>query len=159
MQKNNLAATSGPVGNGPELDISGYLPQRLAAGGRTVKGATTPAAVSALEGALDRLEMTLSAETEALESQREIGFAELNRQKSQSLLEITRLARALPQGPDASLQARLAPLRARLSANQRLLGFHLEAVREVSDLMVGILSDAESDGTYGQTRSRRDIRA
>ncbi len=158
MQKSNLAAANGPIGSGPELDISGYLPRRHATRSEPSK-ALPPAVTSALEAALDRLETTLAAEAEALDSRTEISFADLNRQKSQSLLEITRLARSLPQGPEASLKARLALLRTRLSANQRLLGFHLEAVREVSDLMVGILSDAESDGTYGQTRNCRDIRA
>ncbi len=87
-----------------------------------------------------------------------VSFAEINRQKSQSLLEVTRLSRSLPPGQQAHLQSRLGPLRDLLARNHRLLGFHLAAVREVSDLMVGVLNNAESDGTYGQHPMRRGAR-
>jgi hypothetical protein len=144
----------------PELDVTSYLPRPAAA----VRPAEPPkpaisAASAALSAALDRLEKTVAQESEALANREPVAFADISRQKSQSLHEITRLSRALPPGQGSELKARLGPIRDRLAANHRLLGFHLQAVREVSDLMVGILHDAESDGTYGQTAPRRDARA
>ena len=143
--------------NAPELDVASYLPKRHASN-RTKPQPTAGGTVAALDAALDRLEAVIDAETEALVSRAPLDHADINRQKSQSLLEITRLARALPPMPDAALRERLADLRERLATNHRLLGLHVEAVREVSDLMVGILNDAESDGTYGQHHARRTTR-
>ena len=117
--------------------------------------ATAAGVAGAFRAALDRLENLVAAENEALEARIPVRFAETNRQKSQSLLEVTRLSRSLPPGQQAHLQSRLGPLRDLLARNHRLLGFHLAAVREVSDLMVGVLNNAESDGTYGQHPTRR----
>lgn len=139
----------------PELDISGYLPARGPAP-KPAPAASNPA--GALAAALDRLDRVIEAETHALEANAPIDLAETNRQKSQGLLEITRLSRGLPPGGDPAVTARLGALRERLAENQRLLGFHLAAVREVSDLMVGVLNEAESDGTYDPRRMRRDGR-
>jgi hypothetical protein len=61
-------------------------------------------------------------------------------------------------GGDPELTARLARLRDKLVANHRLLGLHLTAVREIADLMVGVLNEAESDGTYGLGRARQGMR-
>jgi hypothetical protein len=140
----------------PELDVASYLPRRQAV--NRPKPQPAGGAAAALSAALDRLESVIAAESEALVNRMPLDHADINRQKSQSLLEITRLARALPPLPDAALRERLAMLRERLAANHRLLGLHVEAVREVSDLMVGILNDAESDGTYGQHHARGTMR-
>jgi hypothetical protein len=113
---------------------------------------------NALAAALDRQDAVIEDETLALETEAAINLAEVNRQKSQSLLEITRLARSLAPGEGGPLQARIATVRDRLFTNHRLLGFHLTAVREVSDLMLGILSEADSDGTYDQGYGRREKR-
>jgi hypothetical protein len=84
-------------------------------------------------------------------------FADINRRKSQSLLEITRLARTLPVGSESELAPRLKRLSAALAMDHRLLGLHLTASRQLSDLMIGVLHEAESDGTYGETRRRGRI--
>jgi hypothetical protein len=44
--------------------------------------------------------------------------------------------------------ARLAGLRAKLDANRAVLKLHLEAVREIANIMSDAIRDAESDGTY-----------
>jgi hypothetical protein len=160
MQQNRTPHPAPTARAVPELDVADYLPRRTATSQTPAAARPTPSAATlALAAAFDRLERTLVAESEALERNEPLDFADVNRQKSQSLLEITRLSRALPPGQGTEITARLAPIRDRLAANQRLLGFHLEAVRELSDIMVGILSDAESDGTYDHTAVRRGAAA
>ncbi len=111
-----------------------------------------------MAAALGRLDGVIAEETEALTHRRAVDLDEINRRKSQSLLEITRLARTLPAGRQPQLGARLAAVRDRLAANHRLLGLHMEAARELADLMAGLLSDAESDGTYRRPLARGGAR-
>ena len=141
-------------GHAPEIDIASYLPDRAAARPQP-KPRSTPAAIAAMHAAIGRLEETIAAEIAALEENRAVDFADINRRKSQSLLEITRLARTLPVGSEAELAPRLKQLRTALTASHRLLGLHLTASRQLSDLMIGVLHEAESDGTYGETRHRQ----
>ncbi len=140
----------------PELDIGGYLPTRRSRSPEPAQPAAP--AVSAITAALDRLEGLVDEESEALETRAPVDLDAINRRKSHSLLEITRLARSLPLSVDPGLRVRLSRLRDRLVANHRLLGLHLAAVREIADLMVGVLSEAESDGTYDMTGARRGAR-
>jgi hypothetical protein len=143
-------------GRAPEIDIGSYLPTRAPAPAPAApQPRSTPAAVAALTAAIDRLEETVAVEIAALGDNRAADFADINRRKSQSLLEITRLARTLPIGGDNELRPRLRKLGDTLATDHRLLGLHLAASRQLSELMIGVLHEAESDGTYGQTRQRR----
>lgn len=114
--------------------------------------ATTPPAsstVSALQYALERLEEMIDEETAALESNQPIDLDDIIRRKSRSLLELTRIVRALPEeGVAGSMRPDVARLRGRLIHNQDLLKIHLGAVQEISALISGVLREAESDGTY-----------
>jgi hypothetical protein len=142
----------------PELAATGYLPPR----GDQVKAPSLAAAPpppptsAVLMGALDRLDDLIDQENAALAGENRPDFADLNRRKSQSLLELTRLGRALPLGASGAIRDRIANLRDKLADNQRALGLHLSAVREISDLLVGTLSAAQSDGTYGAVHARRE---
>ncbi len=140
-------------GHAPELDIGSYLPNRVAA--PRPQPRSTPAAVAAMHAALARLEETVSVEIAALVGNSTADFADINRRKSQSLLEITRLARAVPVGSESELAPRLKQLSTALATDHRLLGLHLAASRQLSDLMINVLHEAESDGTYGETFARR----
>ena len=71
------------------------------------------------------------------------------------LLELTRLARALPARKRRRARRAARALREKLAHNQRTLGLHVNAVREIADLMVSVLGEAESDGTYGMVQPRR----
>ena len=73
-----------------------------------------------------------------------------NDRKSQALLELTRALRQVEPSVarDAAVAARLAELRSRLEQNQAILKLHLEAVREVSNIVCAVIRHAESDGTY-----------
>jgi hypothetical protein len=98
---------------------------------------------------IERLEETIEAETAALLTSKLVDHEEFNRRKSQSLLELTRLTRALqgePLNPETS--RRLEALRAKLDRNHSVLEMHLRAVQEVADIVSKAIQSAESDGTY-----------
>jgi flagellar biosynthesis/type III secretory pathway chaperone len=105
---------------------------------------------------LDRLEQVVDQETQALTEHREIDLQEVNRRKSRALLELTRIARAVQaSGADPALSDRVARLHGKLVRNQELLRVHLAAVREIADLLAGVISEAESDGTYSTRMAAR----
>jgi hypothetical protein len=149
------APKSSPArGHAPEIDIGSYLPNRAPPRPQP-QPRSMPAAIAAMHAALGRLEETVAVEIAALGASSAADFADINRRKSQSLLEITRLARAVPAGSEGELAPRLKTLSVALAADHRLLGLHLAASRQLSDLMIGVLHEAESDGTYGETSPRR----
>ncbi|GJD56613.1 flagellar protein FlgN [Methylobacterium dankookense] len=102
-----------------------------------------------LLAALKRLEATVEAETEALVAHAPLDHAELNRAKSQSLLELTRLTRNLDmEQVDAATAIHLARLRDKLVRNQEVVAMHLRAVEEIGETLAAATLRAESDGTY-----------
>jgi hypothetical protein len=104
-----------------------------------------------LERAIERLEQLVAHETAALEQRQAIDLKDLNNRKSQGLLDFNRALRHLDRGAmDATLEVRLAGLRAKLEANRAALALHLEAVREVAAILADTIRDAESDGTYSR---------
>jgi hypothetical protein len=144
-----------PPAVAPELSLAGYLPSASRPRPASAAPAAPPAAIS---GALDRLEELIDRENLALATHEPLDYADLNRRKSQSLLEITRLGRTLPSGAASTLGAQLTRLRDKLTDNHRALGLHVGAVREIADLMVRSLTEAESDGTYGMARRGKPAR-
>lgn len=133
----------------PETSLGGYLPvMRNQQRGAEEPKASAPTTLPAFSAALDRLEEALAEETRALRARQPVDLDELNRRKSRSLLELTRLSRALPSPPDGKLRARLQALAGKLAENRDVLALHLGAVREIADLLVNALGEAESDGTY-----------
>ncbi|CAO4175876.1 flagellar protein FlgN [Methylorubrum populi] len=102
-----------------------------------------------LLASLKRLEATIEAETEALAANAAFDLAAINRAKSQSLLELTRLARSVEgEALDADTGIVLARLRDKLVRNQEAVALHLQAVEEIGDVLQASLQAAESDGTY-----------
>ncbi len=103
----------------------------------------------ALATCIQRLEELIDSETSALAEHREIDLDECNRRKSRALLEITRIARALPPSAiEAGVRKGIARLREKLQRNRDLLQIHITAVREVADLLAQVTTEMESDGTY-----------
>ncbi|WP_375273891.1 flagellar protein FlgN [Methylorubrum thiocyanatum] len=98
---------------------------------------------------LKRLEATVEAETEALAANAPLDLDAVNRAKSRSLLELTRLARGIDAAAiDAETGIVLARLRDKLIRNQGAVALHLRAVEEVGETLQASLQAAESDGTY-----------
>lgn len=122
------------------------------------RGILAPAAtLTALLRAIERTEDLLIEETFALENRRAIDFVSFVRRKNQSLLEITRAARALKDFEvEPTVTDRLAGLKEKLERNQAVLRLHLEAVREVAELLAKAARDVESDGTYSMPNFRQE---
>ncbi len=111
------------------------------------------ASQSTLLSALERLEDLVREETQALRAHADIDFAEISRRKSRSLLELTRIARAVPPRLDTGTLQRVRVLRDALEQNFELLGLHLAAAQEVGSILHSAIREAESDGTYSTTMS------
>ena len=91
-------------------------------------------------------------ETAALKARRHVDLDAFSNRKSQGLMELNRVLRLL--GPAAKHEAvaeRLSGLREKLELNQAVLKMHLDAVREVSQIVANAIREAESDGTYSHT--------
>ncbi len=98
---------------------------------------------------LGRLDALLDAENNALGSDPAFDVAASNVSKSRCLYELTTLTRQVP--PEAIARAhgnRLRVLHDKLERNSRKVKAHLEAVREVTDLLREAAIEAEGDGTY-----------
>src|SRR5262245_29721780 len=141
-----IASTRGSAslnGNLPEMVPEAY-PLRTEFGERP--GALgTPAdepVMSALAGALTRLEEVIGAETTALEARHAVDLQDFNRRKSRSLLELTRIIRALPpKVMDDGVRLRIDRLRVGLVRNKELLRVHLAAAQEIAEVLANALGD------------------
>ncbi|NBN64854.1 hypothetical protein GWI72_13855 [Microvirga tunisiensis] len=110
--------------------------------------------VTTLVAAIAKAHAVVEAETLALREQAGVDLRAYEHRKSQALLELTRASRGLiPAGidglRDTPVAEELARLRAALDANMTLLEKHLDAVREIADVISRAMIEAESDGTYG----------
>jgi hypothetical protein len=115
------------------------------------------ATLTALMRAIERIEDLLDEETSALKNYRAVDLVSFIRRKSQGLLELTRAARALNgYHVEPAVTDRLEALKEKLETNQAVLQLHLEAVREVAELLTKVARDAESDGTYSMPPPCRD---
>ncbi|WP_424958083.1 hypothetical protein [Hyphomicrobium sp. 1Nfss2.1] len=109
------------------------------------------AARKAIDRTMQRIELLVDRETEALRSRAAIDLKESNNNKSQALLELGLAARSLEGIElDSDLVGRLRMLRGKLEANQSMLRRHLEAVREIAGVVADTIQDSEWDGTYSQ---------
>lgn len=109
------------------------------------------AAHNSIDRTMQRIEMLVERETEALASRASIDLRESNNSKSQALLELGLAARSLEGVPlDPELVQRLKALRGKLEANRAVLRRHLEAVREIASVVADTIKDREWDGTYSQ---------
>ncbi len=98
---------------------------------------------------LGRLDAILDAENSALGTDPQFDVAASNVSKSRCLYELTKLTTQVP--PDVIAQSHGNALRAlhgKLEKNNIKVKAHLEAVREVTELLREAAIDAEADGTY-----------
>ncbi len=105
-----------------------------------------------IESTLDRLEDLLDEETEALKRPSSADIRLFNQRKSQALLELTKAMRHPADfSSDAALAEKLTRVKEKLKTNSAALKMHLSALREISVILLGVIHDADSDGTYSIT--------
>ena len=98
---------------------------------------------------LERLEETLDLETAALLARDLHNLDEFNRRKSQSLLEISRMAKSAEAFDGDGIAAKkFERIKEKLELNKAVLERHMRAVQEVSAIISGAIQEAESDSTY-----------
>jgi len=101
---------------------------------------------------IERLKATIDEETSGLELRASVDFDGFGRRKNRGLLELTRAMRmAQDVESDPRVAACLTGLRASLVRNQTALQIQLDAVKEVSAIIVRSIQEVESDGTYSST--------
>lgn len=117
-------------------------------------GRSGPALV-ALARAASRVERALNEETRALRDRTEADMGDLNRRKSEGLLELSRIGRSLDRAQlDEATLVVLRNLRGALAENREVLALHLAAMEELGREMTAAISDEASDGTYSRPESR-----
>ncbi|GLR85166.1 flagellar biosynthesis protein FlgN [Bradyrhizobium iriomotense] len=111
--------------------------------------------VRGLLAAIRRLESVIDEETLALRAGKKIDFDDFSTRKSRSMLEFVRLMRAqLHLGAEAEVTDEIQNLRRKLEKNRAVLEMHYDAVREVAEIIVRAIREAESDGTYSGRTSQ-----
>ncbi|MGY8677705.1 flagellar biosynthesis protein FlgN [Bradyrhizobium sp. UFLA05-153] len=111
--------------------------------------------VRGLLAAIRRLERVIEEETLALQTGKKIDFDDFSTRKSRSMLEFVRLMRAqLHLGAEAEVTEEIQNLRRKLEKNRAVLEMHYDAVREVAEIIVRAIREAESDGTYSGKTSQ-----
>ena len=114
------------------------------------------ASLVALLGVVGRLEDILDTETTALKAHRTIDVAAVSHRKRQGLLELSRLVPHFSQSMmKEAARARLLQLSEKLERNKVALDVQLQAVKEVAEIIAGLIREAESDGTYSAFENRR----
>lgn len=107
-----------------------------------------------------RLTDILEREAEQLEKNDLSNLSQFIDQKSRSLFD---LSRALALHPNTSgiagLDDELGKLRRAFEGNRAMLGIHLAAVQEVTEVIAAAMRQAESDGTYSTRIARVPVHA
>ena len=111
---------------------------------------------SGLGQALSKLVEAIEDENMVLREQRIVSHAAFADRKIQALRELMAAQRRdMRTSLDERLQPLLKSLALVLQENARLLKQHIAAVGEISDMIVGSLKEAESDGTYSRGLASR----
>jgi hypothetical protein len=110
----------------------------------------------ALEPALSKLVEAVQDENTVLREQRIVSHAGFADRKNQALRELMAVQkRDVRVVADDRIKSMLKILASGLQENARLLKQHISVVGEISDIIVGSLKEAESDGTYSRGRIQR----
>ena len=107
-------------------------------------------AIANCELLLDRLKLVVLEETDALNAGGGSFHGQFTGRKNQLLRDLLIAQRACGGSQAAALAPKTRSLQKLLARNQRLLKAHIDAVREVSAIIVDAIRQAESDGTYSR---------
>jgi flagellar biosynthesis/type III secretory pathway chaperone len=108
-------------------------------------------AVATARLVLERLRVVLEEESSALATRRLPSHEIFTERKNQLLRDLLVAQRNCTTRPAVKALAPLTQaLRPLLARNQQLLKAHIDAVREVSAIIVDSIRESESDGTYSR---------
>ncbi|MDF1610122.1 hypothetical protein PZ897_18220 [Hoeflea sp. YIM 152468] len=106
-------------------------------------------------GVLSRLEAIIDAENAAIGSDTQFDLARSNSIKSRCLYDMTMLfAGVSPPVLQPAHQAQLDSVKAKLAINNIKVKAHMDAVREVTDIIKQTVAASEADGTYSEDQFR-----
>ncbi len=102
-----------------------------------------------ISGLLGRLENVLDEENSRLGKDRTFDIKQTNALKSRCLYEMAVLMRDRgTRNLAEETQVRLAEIREKLEINTVKIKAHMDAVRDVADMLKDLATEAEADGTY-----------
>lgn len=102
-----------------------------------------------IRAVIGRLEAVLDHENERLGIDTSLNLNHTNALKSRCLYEMTMLLKdAGSRGADPVIAVELETVKQKLELNARRVKAHMEAVREVTDILREAVVAAEDDGTY-----------
>jgi hypothetical protein len=112
-----------------------------------------PRSASSLSQTILKLLEVIEEENKVLRDHRVVVHAGFTDRKNQALREVMAAQRSeSPREAAVSCRELLQHLSTALHANAALLKLHITAVGEMSDIIIGGLREAESDGTYSRSR-------
>ena len=124
-----------------------YAPPRPAPA-RSPSDAPRPSTAH-LSAIIRRIEEAIDEETASIRSDPRFDIAASNARKSRHLYELNRVTRGIEPGDyHADHQEALQRLREKLVVNEQAILAHLNAVKEVADILQDAIQRAETDGTY-----------
>jgi hypothetical protein len=115
-----------------------------------------PFTSSSLSQSLLKIIEVVEEENAVLQEHRIVFHSGFTDRKNQALRELMAVQRS-ERSRDAAVACRslLKRLSDALRTNSSLLKLHIAAVGEVSDIIIGSLREADSDGTYSRHRNSR----
>jgi flagellar biosynthesis/type III secretory pathway chaperone len=133
--------------------------KNLNTGSPTGQSGFSPPSVSQLRDVIGRLVATIEEENHILEERRDLSLDPIIYKKSQLLLELMRAQKSCSlEFIKSNLEKDIRQFKSVMDANQQLLSVHLAAARDVSNTILDVLRQNDSDGTYaGSARMGRGI--
>jgi hypothetical protein len=103
-----------------------------------------------------RIQDAVEEETHGIRTDVHFDVSASNARKSRYLYDLNRAARgAVDAGLDEEHRSALGDLRKALERNEQAVLAHLNAVREVADIIRGAIRRSETDGTYSASEFAR----
>ncbi|WP_412051154.1 MULTISPECIES: hypothetical protein [unclassified Hoeflea] len=104
---------------------------------------------------LERLEAVVDAENAAIGSDRDYDFMRSNAAKSRCLYDMTMLFKDIdPAQLGDTHREHLGTVKQKLDTNNSRIKAHMEAVREIAEMIKESVAASEADGTYSINQFR-----
>lgn len=118
-----------------------------------------PNSVAQFRDVISRLVATLGEENRILDERQSYSLDIIVQRKSQLLLELMRAHKVMhPDVAKEFLRTDIKNLKLALVENQEKLAVHYAAAKDITEVILEVLRDNESDGTYANTSISRKLR-